>query len=98
MQILIDCQMIPKKSMIDIPLCRMVSLQVVRHVLQININKMKADFIHNYRLGSAVFYVSTTNFLGQERMVSDEDKASWFKNWQQKNCKFERLVAKDKDL
>ena len=45
-EILKRSEMIPRKSMIDIPLCRMVSLQVVRPALQIDIDKMKADFIH----------------------------------------------------
>ena len=47
-EILKRSEMILRKSMIDIPLCRMVSLQVVQPALQINIDKMKADFIHGY--------------------------------------------------
>ena len=49
-------------SQIDIPLCRMVSLQVVCPALAVDIEKMKADFVHGYRLEDAVFYVSTTDF------------------------------------
>ena len=63
-EILKRSEMIPRKSMIDIPLCRMVSLQVVRPALQINIDKMKANFIHGYQPWAVVFYVSTTNFVG----------------------------------
>ena len=33
-------------SQIDIPLCRMISLQVVCPALAVDIEKMKADFIH----------------------------------------------------
>ena len=51
-------------SQIDIPLCRMISLQIVRPALAVDIEKMKADFIHGYRPGAAVFYVSTMNFGG----------------------------------
>ena len=57
-------------------LCRMISLQVVRPALAMDIEKMKADFIHGYQPGAAVFYVSTTNIQGTERIVSDEDRRS----------------------
>ena len=97
-EILKRSKMIQRKSMIDIPLCRMVSLQVVRPVLQINIDKMKVDFIHGYRPGAAVFNVSTTNFVGQERMVFEEDRSDWSPNWQWREREFERLISKDKDL
>ena len=90
--------MILRKSMIGIPLCRMVSLQVFRPALQIDIDKMKADFIHEYWPGAAVFYVSNSNFVGQERIVSEEDRSSWSPNWQRRETEFERLIAKDKDL
>ena len=60
-------------SQIDIPLCHMVSLQVVRPALAVNIEKMKADFVYGYRLGAAVFYVSTTNFSGIERIITNVD-------------------------
>ena len=63
-EILKKNKMIPRKSMIDIPLCKMISLQVVQPALQIDIDKMKADFIHGYRPGAVVFYVLTTNFVG----------------------------------
>ena len=79
-KIFMKSEMIPNKSMIDIPLCRMVSLQVVRHVPQINIDKMKANFIHEYQPRAIVFYVLTTKFLSQERMVLDEEKGGWFFN------------------
>ena len=59
---------------------------------------MKADFIHEYRPGAAVFYVSTTNFAGQERIVLEENKYGWSPNWQRREWKFERLIVKDKDL
>ena len=60
-------------SQIEIPLCRMISLQVVCPALALDIEKMKADFIHGYRLGAAIFYVSTTDFTGIDRFVTDAD-------------------------
>ena len=55
----------------------MISLQVVRPALAVDIEKMKADFIHGYRPGAAIFYVSTTDFGGLERVVTDADRQSW---------------------
>ena len=64
-------------SQIEIPLCRMITLQVVCPTLAKDIEKMKADFVHGYRPGAAVFYVYTTNFGGKERFVTDADCLSW---------------------
>ena len=50
----------------DVPLCRMISLQVVRPALAMDIEKMKANFIHGYQPGATVFYMSTTNIQGTE--------------------------------
>ena len=82
----------------DVPLCRMISLQVVRLALAMDIEKMKADFIHEYRPGAAVFYVSTTNIQGTERTVSDEDLLSWNAHWRRKNVEFEEFLNADPEL
>ena len=63
--------------MMDIPLCQMIGLQVVRPALAVDIEKLKADFVHGYRLGVAVFYVSITNFVASELEVLSEDRALW---------------------
>ena len=57
--------------------CRMIGLQVVPPALAIDIEKMKADFIHGYRPGAAVFYVSTMNIQGNSRDVTDDDRLLW---------------------
>ena len=61
-------------SQIKIPLCWIISLQVVCPALAVDIEKMKADFIHGYRLGVVVFYVSTIDFTSVERFVTDADQ------------------------
>ena len=63
--------------MMDIPLCRMIGLQVVHPALAIDIEKLKADFVHGYCPSAAVFYVSITNFVGSEREVLSEDRTLW---------------------
>ena len=61
------------RAMMDIPLCRMIGLQVVRPTLAVDIEKLKANFVHRYRPGAAVSYVSITNFVGSEREVLSEE-------------------------
>ena len=76
--ILHRCQILGgRKSQMEIPLCRMIGLQVVRSALAIDIEKMKADFIHGYHPGAVVFYVSTTNIQGNLRDVTNDDRLSW---------------------
>ena len=65
------------RAMMDIPLCQMIGLQVVRRALAVDIEKLKADFVQGYCPGAAVFYVSITNFVGSEREVLSEDRALW---------------------
>jgi hypothetical protein len=65
----------------DIPLCRMASLQVVRHALINDIQKLQADFVHGYRVRAAVSYVSLMNERGEGSMVSNNDRASWDEHW-----------------
>ena len=81
----------------EIPLCRMIGLQVVRPALAIDIEKMKADFIHMYRPGAAVFYVSTTNIQGNLRDVTDDDCLSWNCHWR-KDMEFKQFLQSDPEL
>jgi hypothetical protein len=60
-----------------VPLCRMVSLPIVRPTLSSNMASLEDDFVHGYREGAAVFYLSITNEAGQIEKVSDEDLVSW---------------------
>ena len=85
-------------SQIEIPLCRMISLQVVRLALAMDIEKMKADFIHGYRLGAAVFYVSTTDFIGIERFVTDADRQNYDRQWRRRNQEFEDFLGLHPEL
>ena len=64
------------RTMMDIPLYRIIGLQVVRPAHTVNIEKLKANFVHGYWLGATVFYMSTTNFLGSEREVIQEERGS----------------------
>ena len=85
-------------SQIEIPLCRMISLQVVRLALAVDIEKMKADFIHGYRPGAAVFYMSTIDFTSVERFVTDSDRQNWDRQWKRRNQEFEDFLGLHPEL
>jgi hypothetical protein len=63
-------------SRMMVPLCRMVAMPIVRPTLSSDLASLEADFVHGYREGAAVFYLSTTNEGGLVEKVSDEDLQS----------------------
>jgi hypothetical protein len=80
----------PKEaSRFDIPLCRMIYMPLVRPTIAHDIKRLEAEFIHGYRPGASVFYVSTTNENGEERLVKDVDTS----NWTSVNDEFEAKLA-----
>ena len=87
-----------EKAQMDVPLCKMISLQVVRPTLAIDIEKMKADFIHGYRSGAALLNMSTTNIQGSEQTVFDEDRLSWNAFWRRNNSHLEEFFNADPEL
>ena len=87
-----------KYSQIEILLCRMITLQVVRPALAKDIEKMKVGFVHGYRPGATVFYVSTTDFGGEEPLVTDADRLSWDMHWQRRDDEFESFLSLHSEL
>ena len=84
--------------MMDILLCQMISLQVIWLALTMDIKKLKADFVHGYRPGAAVFYISIMNFQGSEREVQKEDRATRNRHSQQQDREFEAFLQANPDL
>lgn len=76
------------KSRFSIPLCRMVSMPMVRPTLQSDLEKLEQEFVHGYREGAAVFYVSTTNEDGCTQEVTNETRDAWGPLWNEENDKF----------
>ena len=76
----------------------MISLQVVHSTLAVDIEKMKVDFIHGYRPSVAVFYVSTIDFSGMERFVTDANRKTWNKQWRRHNQEFEDFLGLHPEL
>jgi hypothetical protein len=86
------------KAHMDIPLCRMKTLQVVRPALQNDILKLQSDFVHGYRAGAAVFYVSLSDEQGREMDVTAEDRDQWDEHWRQRDLEFEAFLDADDNL
>ncbi|KAG0631975.1 hypothetical protein M758_1G295400 [Ceratodon purpureus] len=86
------------KAQMHIPLCRMRKLQVVRPALENDVAKMQAEFSHGYRDGASVFYVSTTNFQGHEKYVTEAERAKWSAHWRTRDQEFEEFLSRDPEL
>jgi hypothetical protein len=89
----------PKEvSRLDIPLCHMVYMPLVRPTVAYNIKRLEAEFTHGYRPRAPVFYVSICNEHGEERSVKDEDRSSWGPHWTAVNTEFEAKLASSPHL
>jgi hypothetical protein len=88
-------RILPKEvSRFDIPHCRMVYMPLIRPILANDIKRLEAEFTHHYKPSSVVSYVSICNKVGEERLVSEEEKAHWGPHWTAVNIEFEaKLVA-----
>jgi hypothetical protein len=87
------------KSKINIPLCRMISLLVVRPFLKNNVMNLAAHFVAcGYMEGNGVFYVALENNEGKTIDVTPDIVASWSDKWVQANALFEEELNSDDDL
>jgi hypothetical protein len=77
----------------QVPLCRMVPMPIVRPILSSDLASLEDEFVHGYREGAAVFYLSITNEGGQIEKVTDEDLASWGPYWRAVNDQFEEFLS-----
>lgn len=87
------------KSKLNIPLCRMVPLPVVRHFLKNDVMNLAAHFVAcGYMEGNGVFYVALENNEGKTMDVTDNIIDSWSENWVRANDAFEKILQADEDL
>ena len=63
-------------SRFSIPWCRLLAMPMVRPTLASDLAKLEQEFVHGYREGASVFYVTTTNEDGNSHEVIEADKAS----------------------
>jgi hypothetical protein len=73
----------------------MKSLQVIQLVLQNDILKLQADFVHGYQVRAAIFYVSLTDEHGRKFDIIANDRAQWNQHWQQQDHEFEESLFSD---
>jgi hypothetical protein len=55
----------------------MVYMPLVRPTLVNDIKRLEAKFIHGYRPGAPMFYVSICSEKREGRSVKDEDTSNW---------------------
>jgi hypothetical protein len=79
-------------SWLRIPLCRLVVMPMIRPSLQCDLTRLEQDFVHGYRDGSSVFYVSLTNEQGEIEEVSDAEKDTWGPHWNAENDVFDAIL------
>ena len=75
-------------SRFHIPLCRLLAMPMVRPTLPADLAKLEQEFVHGYREGASVFYVTITDEEGRTHEVTEAVKASWGPIWNAKNEAF----------
>ena len=85
-------------SRFNIPLCRMMAMPMVRPTLPSDLAKLEQEFVHGYREGASVFYVTITNEEGKTHEVTEADKASWDPIWSAKNDDFNSFLMSVPEL
>ena len=85
-------------SRFDIPLCRMLAMPMVRPTLSSDLAKLEEEFVHGYREGASVFYVTVTDEEGKTHEVTEAHKASWGPIWSAKNEEFNSFLLSVPEL
>ena len=64
-------------SRLKIPLCRMIQMPKVHPIFVSDVRRLESEFVHGYREGDRVFYVSTTDDSGTSQQVTNEIMQTW---------------------
>ncbi|KAG0594988.1 hypothetical protein M758_UG129100 [Ceratodon purpureus] len=87
------------KGRLHIPLCRMISLHVVRPYVKNDVLNLASHFTKcMYMEGNGYFYVAIENNHGVSVDVSDSIKAKWSAEWINVNDELERMLQEDEDI
>jgi len=68
--------LLKRKTWMNIPLCWMISMPIMRHALKIDVLKMEHAFQTRYHEGKNVFYVFPLNWKGKEEFAD-----SYINSW-----------------
>ena len=98
--VLAQLRMKPEESFrMHIPLCRLVTMPMVRLALLSDTSKLEQDFAAGgYRDGAAVFYVSTTNEEGNTEEFTEAEMEKWDPIWREKNQIFSQKLEGKQEL
>lgn len=87
------------KGRLFIPLCRMISLPVVRPYLKTDVSQLASFFVKTgYLEGNGFFYVALQDNLGHTVDVTPAVTNSWSPEWREVNEDFEKTLQEDEDL
>jgi predicted ABC-class ATPase len=81
----------------NIPFYIMISMLMVRLAFKIDVLKMEHVFQMGYKEGDKVFYVSATNWQGEETLVNSYEEG-WDCHWKEANDEFEVFFIRDSNL
>jgi hypothetical protein len=85
---------------LDIPLCRLITMEVVRSIMQDDIEDLQNNFIEKHYISSAggLFYTSLQEFGTEEVVdVTSEQFSSWDPIWQRKSKEFDEFLLTTKN-
>ena len=85
-------------SRFSILLYRLLAMPMVKPTLASDLAKFEQEFVHRYREGASVFYVTTSNENGKTWEVIEADKTSWGPIWNAKNDVFNTFLLLDPHL
>lgn len=73
-------------------------MPMVRPTMGSDLAKLEQEFVHGYREGASVFYVTTTDEEGKTVEVTDGAKALWSDIWNNKNDEFNKYLQSVPEL
>lgn len=76
-----------------IPLCRMVSMPMVRPTLSCDFNQTQGRVCPWLSRWATVFYVSITNEQGDVQELTEKDKVKWGPLWDDESEKFNKYLS-----
>lgn len=82
-----------KLSRMNIPLCLLVPMPMVRPTLSYDLVKLENEFAIGYCNGAAVFYVSTTNEADESSTFTKEEINAWDPLWKKRHEMFNAYVG-----
>ncbi|KAG0571650.1 hypothetical protein KC19_VG030900, partial [Ceratodon purpureus] len=86
------------KSILCIPLCRLITCPLVRPIIEQDVRKLENDFVRGYRVGERVIYVSLYDAHDRETRVTGSEEVWLNPIWRRQNKRFEARLQADPDL